>query len=316
MAQLLFAGIRCRKDAHTAISSLTTRVRKPDEDNWNKLRILLEYLKRTIKLPLILQADRVNVLKWWVDASYAAHDDMRGNTGGTIPMGKDRHGSVISISKKQKLNKNILTEAELIWADNAMPHMLWTRCFLKAQGYGIDNNIFYQDNMSEMLLEKKGKKSSTKNTKHINVRYYFIKDRLETGDVVINHCPTEEMLGDIFTNPLQGSLFRNFRAEIMNIPDDLDMVEMGMDRIGLKKGLTCKLNKDTDTGFPQECVGDCGKLGRENGDMELPGGGTHNGTYNSVILENGERSRAVISYADVIREDIKTPLGQNRLIIP
>ena len=41
--------------------------------------------------------------------------------------------------------------------------------FLEAQEYGIDENITYQDNLSVMLLEKNGKKSSTKNTKHINV---------------------------------------------------------------------------------------------------------------------------------------------------
>ena len=50
-------------------------------------------------------------------------------------------------------------------------------------------------------------------------------------------------------------------------------------------------------------VGDCRKVGRGNGAMECPGGGTHNGTDDAVILEKGERSRAVSSYADVTRED-------------
>ena len=54
VAQLLLTRIGCRKDAHTAIDFLTTIVRKPDEDDWKKLRRLLGYLKRTIKLPLIL----------------------------------------------------------------------------------------------------------------------------------------------------------------------------------------------------------------------------------------------------------------------
>ena len=94
------------------------------------------------------------------------------------------------------------------------------------------------------------------------MRYYFIKDWVETGDVVIEHCPTEKMLGDHFTKPLQGALFRKFRAEIMNIPDDLDMGEMGMDGKGLKGGITCKLHNKTDPRFPQECVGDCGNAGR------------------------------------------------------
>ena len=110
-----------------AIAFLTTRVRKPDDYDWKKLRRLLGYLKRTIKLPLILQADGLNVLKWWVDASYVAHDDMRVHTGGTMSMGKDGCGSIISISKKQKLNTKSSTEAELIGSDGAMPHMLWTR---------------------------------------------------------------------------------------------------------------------------------------------------------------------------------------------
>ena len=63
-------------------------------------------------------------------------------------------------------------------------------------------------------------------------------------------------------------------------------------------------------------VGGCGKVGRENGAMECPNGWTHNGTYNDVILEKGESSRAVKSYADVTREDVKTQLGKNRLILP
>ena len=62
-------------------------------------------------------------------------------------------------------------------------------------------------------------------------------------------------------------------------------------------------------------VGDCDKVGRKIGAKECPDGGTHNGTYNAVILERGERSQVVRSYADVTREYGKTPLGKNRLII-
>ena len=196
-----------------------------------------------------------------------------------------------------------------------MPQMIWTRYFLEAQGYGIDENILYQDNMSAMLLEKNGKKYSTKNTKHINVCYYFINNRVETGDVVIEHCPTEKMLGDHFTNPLQGALFRKLRAEIMNILDDLDMGEMDMDGKSLKRGITCKMHNDTDHRCPHECVGDCGKAGRGNGATECSNIGIRRGTYYAVKLERGEKSRTVRSYADVTREDLQTPLGKNRLII-
>ena len=68
------------------------------------------------------------------------------------------------------------------------------------------------------------------------MRYYFINDWVETGDVAIQHCQTEKMLRDHFTKPLQGALFRKFRAEIMNIPDDLDMGGYGHGRERPKKG--------------------------------------------------------------------------------
>ena len=162
----------------------------------------------------------------------------------------------------------------------------------------------YQDNISAMLLENNGKKYSTKNTKHINVRYYFNMNLVETGDVVIKYFPMKEMLREHFTNPLQGALFSTFRAKIMNILDDLDMGEMGMDRTGFKKGITCKLRNETDSGCPKECVGDCGKAGRINGAMGCPNGDTYNGTYDAFILEKGERSWVATSYADVTREDM------------
>ena len=64
------------------------------------------------------------MLKWWVDASYAVHEYMRGHTGGTMSLGKDGRGLIIIISKKQNLNAKSSTEAELIGADNVMPQML------------------------------------------------------------------------------------------------------------------------------------------------------------------------------------------------
>ena len=69
----------------------------------------------------------------------------------------------------------------------------------------------YQDNLSAMLLETNSNKSSSKRTKKIRVRYVFIRDWVRSGDIKLEHCPTEEMLADHFTKPLQGNLFRKFR---------------------------------------------------------------------------------------------------------
>jgi hypothetical protein len=102
--------------------------------------------------------------------------------------------------------------------------------------------------MSAMLLETNGKQSSSKRTKHTRVRYFFIKDRVSNGDITLKHCPTGEMLADHFTKPLQGALFRKFRAEIQGIPVDTNEAGLGWDRA----------EKAADPS-PQECVGPSGQ---------------------------------------------------------
>ena len=54
--------------------------------------------------------------------------------------------------------------------------ILWTRYFLEAQGYGVDDMIIYQYNKSAMLLEQNGQASSTRWTQHLNIRYFFVSD--------------------------------------------------------------------------------------------------------------------------------------------
>ena len=98
-----------------------------------------------------------------------------------------------------------------------MPQVLWTRCFLRAQGYDAVDSIVYQDNQSAILLEKNGQASSGKRTRHINIRYFFVKDRIDKGEVRVEYCPTKRMIADYFTKPLQGTQFQVMRDLILNI---------------------------------------------------------------------------------------------------
>eukprot|EP00957_Ditylum_brightwellii_P120960 9225517-Ditylum_brightwellii.AAC.1 len=70
-----------------------------------------------------------------------------------------------------------------------------------------------------MLLEKNGRWSSRKQTKHINVRF-FIKDRIDKGEVKVEYCGANEMVADYFTKSLQGQLFYKFQKAILNLEDD------------------------------------------------------------------------------------------------
>jgi hypothetical protein len=214
VAKTLYATKRARPDTCTAIAFLTTRVRAPDKDDWAKLVHLMKYLRGTRTLPLILSANGSGILKWWVDASFAVHPNMRGHSGGGLSLGR---GFPIVSSTKQKLNTRSSTETEIVGADDFMPAICWTRYFMEAQGYQVQDNVLFQDNKSAILLEKNGKASSSKRTKHINIRYFFITDRVKQGDVSLVWCPTGDMIGDFMTKPLQGALFRKFRDQIMGV---------------------------------------------------------------------------------------------------
>jgi hypothetical protein len=155
-------------------------------------------------------------IKWWINASFAIHPDMKSHTGGTFLLGK---GSVYSLSRKQRLNAKSSTEAELVGVDEGMPLVVWTRNFITAQGYKVKDNVVYQDNQSAILLEKNGQALSGRRTEHIDIRYFFVTNRVKQKELRIEYCRTGDMVADFFTKPLQGSLFRKLRAIILNIPD-------------------------------------------------------------------------------------------------
>jgi hypothetical protein len=213
VAKLLFLCKRGRPDIQTAIAFLCTRVQHPTKHDYNKLARVIKYLRATLKLVLRLGAKNLNIIKWWVDALYGVHKDMRSHTGGAMSMGT---GAVYSTSKKQKLNTKSSTEAELVGIDDVLPQALWTKYFMEAQGYGV-TTILNQDKQSTIKLLDNGKASSGKGTRHINIWYFFITDRIAQKDIAIQYCPTKEMVADYFTKPLQGALFYKFRDQIMGV---------------------------------------------------------------------------------------------------
>jgi Reverse transcriptase (RNA-dependent DNA polymerase) len=230
VAKLLFLCKRSRPDIQPVVAFLSTRVQAPDEDDYKKLARLMRYIRGTQDLVLTLEGDGMNVVKWWADASFAVHADFKSHTGGAMSLGK---GVVYGTSTRQKINTRSSTEAELVAANDVMGQLLWTQHFLQDQGYSSTETRLYQDNQSAILLEKNGRASSSKRTRHLDIRYFFITDRVAKKELTIEYCPTEEMVADFFTKPLQGSLFRRLRDIIMNIdpvqptaPDQRSVLQM------------------------------------------------------------------------------------------
>jgi hypothetical protein len=109
-------------------------------------------------------------------------------------------------STKQKINTTSSTEAEVVAVHDSLPSILWTQFFLEAQGYPVKPGVIHQDNQSAMLLETNGRGSSSKRTRHMNITYFFA-DCQAQNQVIVAYCPTDEMIGDFFTKPLNGGKF-------------------------------------------------------------------------------------------------------------
>ena len=129
-----------------------------------------------------------------------------------------------------------------------------------------------------MKIEKNGIQSCGKKSRHINSRYFFIKDRVERNKIRIEYCQTEKMLADFFTKPLQGELFRIFRDVIMG-----------------HKHINTLLNMLIPKNTSKERVGQ----------DDIP-----NTTWTATNNPENGRSGKTVSYADIVRGKVKNVISK------
>jgi hypothetical protein len=144
--------------------------------------------------------ESLNVIRCWADALFAVHEDMKSHSGG--------FGT-------QKLNKASSTESEIVAAAEILPQVLSTTSFLRHQGYNEKNAVLNQENMAAMQMETHGVLSRGKKSRHVDVRLFFIKDRVDKGEVNVGFCGIDGMVADYLTKPLQGII--RFRDAIMGL---------------------------------------------------------------------------------------------------
>jgi hypothetical protein len=142
----------------------------------------------------------------FADASFGVHHDMRSHTGAAITLFK---GVIWAKSSKQKITTKSSTESELVAISDVIRQVLWLRNFLEAQGYVLPPVKLFEDNLSTIALIKSGKSNSSR-TRHI-------ADKVLSKEVEVEYMPTDSMLADILTKPLQGSLFKKFRDLLLNV---------------------------------------------------------------------------------------------------
>jgi hypothetical protein len=215
-AKLLYLAKRVRPDILLAVSFLVRRVQAPNRSDQQKIGRVVKYLRGARDFGLVLEADKAISACGWIDASFGVHADLKSHTGAAISLGK---GPLWAKSSVQRLNTKSSTEAELVGVSDAVGQLFWLRHFLQGQGYDVGPATLYQDNQSTIALMENGK-SGCERTRHIAIRYFFVKDRIGSGEIRVEYCPTDAMVADSLTKPMQGAKFRDMRALLLNWYDD------------------------------------------------------------------------------------------------
>ena len=212
IAKLLYVSHRVRFDIMLPVQYLTTRVNDLNRGDRNKAVRVLEYLKCEPQLGLKLRIGDEICVNLFADASYGVHRDGKSQSAGIVTIG---NAPVIAKSTKQKIVTKSSTESELVCASDMVGLGYGVKDFLDAQGFTMVHVALHQDNTSTIAMMDNGPDNRNLRTRHINVRYFFIKERIDSGEVKVKYLPTEDMVADILTKPLQGGRFFRLRDMLL-----------------------------------------------------------------------------------------------------
>jgi hypothetical protein len=148
----------------------------------------------------------------YADADWANSKSDRRSVSGWV---SKLNGDAVSwSSKKQRVVALSTCEAELYAEAAAMQEVIWLRGLLNELGlHTAMSSVIYGDNQSAIAVTKNGIKGER--TKHVDIKYHFVTETVERGDVTLKWIPTGDQQADIFTKALPPPVFGNFRRQLM-----------------------------------------------------------------------------------------------------
>ena len=218
IAKCLYAAKRSRPDFLLPVAFLTTRVNCCTLQDLDKLERVTGYITATPDRGTCIEFGPDPMPRLWADAAYSIHEkDKKSHTGASLVFGKG--GPLYVTSVKQSIVTKSSTEAELVAFSDVGSEAISLHNFSIAQGYPDVPAIMYQDNNSAMALIEKGGPCS-KRSRHIDIRYFWLKERIDEGVVRVERCPTEIMWANLLTKPLAGNQFITERQGLTNWEND------------------------------------------------------------------------------------------------
>jgi hypothetical protein len=196
-----------RPDLCFAVSQHSQFLDNPGSVHWESLKRVFRYLQATKHWKLTLGGKKTG-LGIYSDADGMSQEMRRAISGYAFII----DGGAISWStKKQELVTLSTVEAEYVALTYAAKEALWLRQFLEELFHPIEEPfIIYGDNQGAIALANSELGQFHARTKHIDIRYHFIRQCIQEGTIQLVYCPTEEMVADIFTKALPSSKVKYF----------------------------------------------------------------------------------------------------------
>ena len=210
---LNYAALTTRPDLSAAVGCLSQYMSAPSEDHWSGIKRILRYIKGTINYGLCFSTDNKNELIGYSDSDWAGDINTRRSTSGyNFFIGN----SLVSwLSRKQITVAKSSTEAEYVSLSSTAQEAIWLRRLLNGLKFDIVcPTRIYEDNQGAIELSKNSKHHNR--TKHIDISYHFVRERVVSGEIEIMYCPTTEMIADIMTKGLHKESYEKF-CELMGV---------------------------------------------------------------------------------------------------
>ena len=123
-----------------------------------------------------------------------------------------RNKLVSWFSKKKNSVSTSTAEAEYIAAGSCCAQILWMKNQLLDYGLQVERISIFCDNTSAIAITENPVQHSR--TKHIDIKYHFIREYVMNGTVELHFVPSEKQLADIFSKPLVESTFSRLVSEL------------------------------------------------------------------------------------------------------
>eukprot|EP00253_Pinus_taeda_P031978 PITA_31978 len=200
-----------RSDIMFAVSLISRFMERPKEAHWQAAKRILRYVKGTKRFGILYNFSESSDLVGYTDSDWVGSvDDWKSTSGYVFHMGS---GEISWASKKQPIVALSIAEAEYVAATAAACQAVWMRRMLRSLCQEQANaTIIFCDNSSAIALSKNS--VFHKRTKHIDTRFHYIRELVRNGEIILQHCSTQEQVADILTKPLDQKSFEFLRKRL------------------------------------------------------------------------------------------------------